>query len=1150
MTETDITLAMVNHHSKSRSDAAPAISITPDLLHQALDEVSTAIYIKDREQRLQFVNQACCQLVGQPRQALLAATEADLLSPAIAQRLAALDSATWHGRGSSDPVTVVVTPTDQSPYTATRRTQLATDGQSLICYLEAVTASAAVSPGGLPTTWPNTQLEALLANVPAVIYQLQRSAQGDLQFGFISPGAYEVFGLGSDLILANAAQVLDHIHRLDRPRFQETLLESAATLVAWRWEGRYYKPNGQVGWLQTVGRPQVGSTGAVVWDGLMMDVTSRKQVEAATIEQAVMEQAIADNETRFRTITETIPGALLQLRVLADGYAIDFVSDRIQALTGLAPVDLMADAQTFLDRLHPRDSQRFQATINEAAQSLSPWKFEGRIVALNGDTRWWRLDAMPVPQELGEVVFCGVLLDITERKTIEEAYRENAHQLRMALKVSAMGVWTWDMATDQMAWTTEPGTLFEASAVSFCDTFNMYLQNVHPSDRERLQQAVSQAVSTGQEYQIQYRLLLGDDTSRWVEERGGLWRDPDESVLGLMGTVIDITDRRLAEAALQESEERNRTLINNIPGAVYRCKADNNWTLLFQSDAIAEITGYPVDHPIHQEEWRLIQGGDRARVNQEITAAIARRQPFEVEYRIGHADGSTRWILETGQPIPDSTGTVQLIDGVLTDITRRKESETQLQDLARRQGLINRISTQIRDSLELMPLLQTTVEAVRSQLVTDRVVVYRFDTDWQGEVIVEDCAPTWPSTLGAMGTDNCFPTGLANDYMQGRVRSIADIYQAGLEACHVQYLENLQVRANLIVPILLKQQLWGLLIAHECRQPRQWTTGEGELLKALADQVGLAIGQADLYEQATRNAIRARQQAADLKATLAELQRTQSQLVQTEKMSSLGQLVAGVAHEINNPVSFIDGNVVHAAEYTADLLALIAHYRQTYPDPPPALQQAMDAVDLDFLAEDFPKLLESMRIGAERIKSIVASLRTFSRMDEAEIKAVNLHDGLDSTIMILQHRLKAHGDRPQILLARHYGELPLVECYAGKLNQVFMNLLSNAIDALDEQLAAGEQLAPPQLAIATTQLTPDQVRISITDNGAGIPAEQQRRIFEPFYTTKPIGKGTGIGLSISYQIVTEQHRGTLTCESQLSQGTTFHVTIPIQQGTT
>ena len=1136
--------------SKSTTHAAQVSPVMQDVLYQALDGAPTAIYVKDREQRLRFVNQACYRLVGQTPPALAAATETDLLSPAIAQRLEALDMNAWHGREVTSPVTVVIPQSIEVKHNAVRRTQLATDGQLLICYLELLPSDANASLTETTEPWQRPQLQALLANVPAVIYQLCRPTQSDVQFTFVSSGAHEVFGLASDVILADATQALSQIHPLDRAHFDHTLLESAETLEPWRWEGRYFRPSGQAGWLQTIGRPQICSTGEVIWGGVMIDVTSRKQVEAAAIEQAVMEQAIADNEMRFRTITETLPGALMQLRVLDAGYAIDFVSDRIQALTGLTPTEVMADAQTFVDRLHPRDNQRFQATLHEAAKTLNAWQFEGRMVTLEGETRWWRLDAMPVPQELGDVVFCGVLLDVTERKTIEEAYRENERQLRMALQVSGMGVWTWDLATDQMAWTTEPETLFESTAVSFCDTFTTYLQNVHPNDRERLKQAASQAIRTGREYQIHYRLVLGDSTIRWVEERVGLWRDPDDLMLGLMGTVVDITDRMQAEAALKESEERNRTLVNNIPGAVYRCRADQNFTLLFQSEAIADITGYPLDHPIHQEDWRLIHPADRERVDHEVAMAIARRQPFASEYRVMHADGQTRWVLETGQPITDNTGTVQFIDGVLTDITRRKQSETQRQELARRQGLINRISMQIRDSLELMPLLQTTVETVRSQLITDRVVVYRFQPDWPGEVIVDDCEPGWPSILGERGLDHCFPETLANYHAQGNVCKVADIYQAGLENSCVQYLEKLHVRSKLIVPILLHKQLWGLLIAHECRAPRHWIAGEIALLKALADQVGIAIGQAELYQQATENAVRARQQAADLKATLAELQRTQSQLVQTEKMSSLGQLVAGVAHEINNPVSCIDGNILHAAEYAEDLLTLMACYRQTFPEPPAALQRVMEDIDLDFLVEDFPKLLESMRIGAERIKSIVASLRTFSRMDEADLKAVELHDGLDSTLMILQHRLKSHGDRPAILLEQRYDDLPPVECYAGKLNQVFMNLLSNAIDALDEQIAVGLQSELPKLVITTTLLPNDEVGITIADNGSGIPMEQQQRIFEPFYTTKPIGKGTGIGLSISYQIVTEQHRGTLTCESQPGQGTAFHITIPVHQGVT
>jgi signal transduction histidine kinase len=279
------------------------------------------------------------------------------------------------------------------------------------------------------------------------------------------------------------------------------------------------------------------------------------------------------------------------------------------------------------------------------------------------------------------------------------------------------------------------------------------------------------------------------------------------------------------------------------------------------------------------------------------------------------------------------------------------------------------------------------------------------------------------------------------------------------------------------------------------------------------------------------------------------LQRTQAQLVQTEKMSSLGQLVAGVAHEINNPVSFIDGNLSHAGDYAQDLMALIQLYQRTYPDSTGAIAQAIQTIDLEFLMEDFPRLLESMRVGADRIKKIVASLRTFSRMDEADIKPVDIHDGLNSTLMILGNRLKANGDRPEIIVRQDYGELPPVECYAGQLNQVFMNLLSNGIDALEDQLETDDTLVP-SLSIRTTVVEPDQIAITIADNGPGIPEALQSRIFEPFYTTKPVGKGTGIGLSISHQIITERHRGTLECRSAANQGTQFIITIPQVQGTT
>ncbi|WP_017316367.1 ATP-binding protein [Mastigocladopsis repens] len=284
-------------------------------------------------------------------------------------------------------------------------------------------------------------------------------------------------------------------------------------------------------------------------------------------------------------------------------------------------------------------------------------------------------------------------------------------------------------------------------------------------------------------------------------------------------------------------------------------------------------------------------------------------------------------------------------------------------------------------------------------------------------------------------------------------------------------------------------------------------------------------------------------------------QQLAAQLVQSEKMSSLGQLVAGVAHEINNPVSFIYGNITYAHDYTQDLLRLLQLYQRHYPQPEPEIQNEIEAIDLDFLVQDLLKLLTSMQVGADRITQIVVSLRNFSRLDESEMKAVDIHEGIDSTLMILQHRLKAKPDFPEIQIVKEYGNLPLVECFAGRLNQVFMNLLANAIDALEEPLIMchvsfvedKKQRKNPQIRIHTELSDDKLVIIRIRDNGPGIPESLQHRLFDPFFTTKPVGKGTGLGLSISYQIITEKHGGKLQCFSFPGEGTEFAIAIPLHQ---
>jgi signal transduction histidine kinase len=287
---------------------------------------------------------------------------------------------------------------------------------------------------------------------------------------------------------------------------------------------------------------------------------------------------------------------------------------------------------------------------------------------------------------------------------------------------------------------------------------------------------------------------------------------------------------------------------------------------------------------------------------------------------------------------------------------------------------------------------------------------------------------------------------------------------------------------------------------------------------------------------------------AELKQTLADLQNAQLQIIQSEKMASLGNLVAGIAHEINNPIGFLNGSVNHAKDYVQDLLGYLELYQQHHPQAAEPVQDRAEDIDLEFLCEDLPTLLNSMHNATDRITTISNSLRTFSRADTEHQVSTNLHEGIDSTLLILKYRLNANEHRPAIQVIQKYGELPLVDCFPGQLNQVFMNILANAIDLFDEMAQArsfAELKANPQKITIRTEVFENQASISISDNGKGMTEEVKSRIFDHLFTTKGVGKGTGLGLAIARQIVEDKHNGKLSVESQVGQGTTFSILLPI-----
>ena len=574
----------------------------------------------------------------------------------------------------------------------------------------------------------------------------------------------------------------------------------------------------------------------------------------------------------------------------------------------------------------------------------------------------------------------------------------------------------------------------------------------------------------------------------------------------------DITEYKQAEAELRASQQRLALLIEQTPLAIIEW--NSNFEIQTWNRAAERIFGYTTEEMLGKHFDIVIPENVKKQINEILTALLTQRGgSFSVNENVTK-DGRTMVCEWYNNSLVAPDGQLIGVASMVLDITERKRAEEEQQ--------------------KFVALIENSSDFIGI-------------ASMEGQILYVN-----PAGLKMVGLSSL---------EAAKTKSLVDCYSPEAFAEFQQQ----------ITPLIFQHGFWqgefryrhfqtGIEIPTDCslfivKHPE---TGEPFCRVAVVRDI---TERKQAKEALLKSEAQLRQQAEELKVALRELQHTQTQLIQSEKMSSLGQLVAGVAHEINNPVNFIYGNLSPAKEYTQDLLSLLQLYQSHYPLPVPEIEDFAELIELDFLKSDLPQIINSMNIGADRIREIVLSLRTFSRLDEAEMKAVDIHEGIDSTLMILQSRLKTNDQRPTIEIIKEYGKLPQVQCYAGQLNQVFMNILTNAIDALEERVGSGDEgdkrtrrIAMPnsQCPISTiricTQLQePNQVIIRIIDNGLGIPEDVQKQLFDPFFTTKPIGKGTGMGLAISYQIITERHGGSLECISQPGQGAEFLIKIPMIQ---
>lgn len=590
-----------------------------------------------------------------------------------------------------------------------------------------------------------------------------------------------------------------------------------------------------------------------------------------------------------------------------------------------------------------------------------------------------------------------------------------------------------------------------------------------------------------------------------------------------------------------------------------------NWNLLTNETYFdpqwKEILGYEVEEITHhyQSFVQLVHPDDLLIVNEVLEKyLVGDISKFEIEFRMLAKSGDWKWIFSRGQVLHwDEFHNPVWMTGTHRDITPEKRVQETLAQKQQQEQLFQAVQKHIISSSQLHVLLSNVLQEIRQFLQVEQGLIYRIQPNGIGTVISQ-CLDKSLTSIKNPEIQVFIPEQDLQAYQLAIREEINPLPQL---AGKIIFLNQWEVKSNVVAPIFLKDsdggnslhQFWGILILYDYDHTRQWQKWEIDVVTDITQQIAIAIQQHQLWEKLQNEIKKVKLLEAQLQETSQQLQITQGQLLENDKMANLGQIVVEMANEIYHPVNFIYHNLHPTSQYAEDLIKLIELYQYYYPQPQTGITSYLQQFDLSLVKTDFLKLLWSMRSSSERMQDIVTALRNFSSLDYLDkIKKSDLHEGLESVLRILEYRLKSQEDRQAINVIKDFGELPLIECYPGELNQVFMNILTNAIDALEETIKQDKSLIP-QIVIRTEIVTShlslvthnqkqpkkEKVVIRIYDNGQGILPHIKRRIFEPFFTTKPRGKAKGLGLAISQQIIVEKHQGKLRCNSQLGHGTEF-----------